>query len=403
MKSNTAAVAWAGIDVGKSHHWMCLIDESGSVLLSMKVPNSESAILSMIAEAQGKASEVRWAVDIIGTSSALLLALLRQSDQHVRYASGRVAAAMSPAFPGEGKTDAKDSHVIAQTARLRADLPAIDAAADRVRELELLSSHRDDLVADRVRMINRMRDLLTSVAPSLEEAFDYSSSKGALTLLTGYSSPARIRKMGQARLGAWLRKRHVRSADDVAARAIEAASAQRIELPGADLAAAIISELASSILELDARLKQLEAQIAEVFRAHPRAASIESMPGFGPILGAMLLVAMGDQRSYPDAGHLAAAAGLAPVPNDSGRRVGNLHRPKRYSRPLRHAFYLSAQTAMMRPGPSRDYYLKKRDSGKTHTQAVIALARRRVDVLWALMRDNRTFTAEPPRTEPIAA
>jgi transposase len=87
---------------------------------------------------------------------------------------------------------------------------------------------------------------------------------------------------------------------------------------------------------------------------------------------------------------------LVPVPNDSGRRTGNLHRPKRYSRPLRHVFYLSAQTAMQRPGPNRDYYLKKRGQGRTHSQAVIALARRRVDVLWALLRENRTWTVSPP-------
>lgn len=85
-----------------------------------------------------------------------------------------------------------------------------------------------------------------------------------------------------------------------------------------------------------------------------------------------------------------------PVPNDSGRRTGNLHRPLRYSRPLRHVFYLSAQTSMIRPGPNRDYYLKKRDQGATHSQAVIALARRRVDVLWALLRENRPWTATPP-------
>lgn len=51
---------------------------------------------------------------------------------------------------------------------------------------------------------------------------------------------------------------------------------------------------------------------------------------------------------------------------------------------------------MMRAGPNRDYYLKKRDQGRTHSQAVIALARRRIDVLWALLRDNRTWTAAPP-------
>ena len=94
--------------------------------------------------------------------------------------------------------------------------------------------------------------------------------------------------------------------------------------------------------------------------------------------------------------HLAAAAGLVPVPNDSGRRTGNLRRPQRYSRPLRHVFYLSAQTSMTRAGPNRDYYLKKRAHGTNHTQAIIALARRRIDVLWALLRDNRTWTTAPP-------
>jgi hypothetical protein len=59
-------------------------------------------------------------------------------------------------------------------------------------------------------------------------------------------------------------------------------------------------------------------------------------------------------------------------------------------------FYLSAQTSMMRAGPNRDYYTKKRAHGATHTQAVIALARRRIDVLWALLRANRTWTAAPP-------
>ena len=95
-------------------------------------------------------------------------------------------------------------------------------------------------------------------------------------------------------------------------------------------------------------------------------------------------------------GHLAAAAGLVPVPIDSGRRSGNLHKPRRYSRPLRHVFYLSAQTSMMRAGPNRVYYLKKRAAGHSHAQAVISLARRRIDVLWALLRDDRTFSVDPP-------
>jgi transposase len=388
--------SWVGVDIGKTHHWVCALDGDGRTLLSAKVMNDEAEILGLIAAVGGLAEETVWAVDIIGAPSALLLALLAQAGQSVRYASGRVVAAMSSAYTGEGKTDAKDAYVIAETARLRRDLAVIDQETDLVRNLAVLTGHRADLVADRVRMINRLRDLMTSVFPSLERAFDYASCKGALVLLTGYASPDRMRRTGQARLGNWLRQRKVRDAPGVAARAVAAARSQMTILPGQELAAAILAELATNILALDERLKRLDAQIAQTFDQHPQAAIIQSMPGFGPFLGASLLVGAGDLRAFPTAGHLAAAAGLVPVPNDSGRRSGNLHRPKRYSRPLRHVFYLSAQTSMTRAGPNRDYYLKKRAHGRTHSQAVIALARRRVDVLWALLREKRTWVTTPP-------
>ena len=350
--------AWVGVDIGKNHHWVCAVDSDGTTLLSTKVANDEAEILAVIATIGQLAERVVWAVDIIGTLSALLLALLTQAEQSVLYASGRTVAAMSDAFTGEGKTDAKDAYVIAETARLRRDLTVIDSETALVRELAVLTGHRADLIADRVRMINRLRDLMTSVFPSLEREFDYKSCKGALVLLTSYASPSRIRRSGEKRLTAWLQHRRVRNSAAVAARAVAAAHAQTVVLPGQDTAAAIISELATNILALQERVQRLDAQIAEMFNQHRHAEIIQSMPGFGPILGASLLVGASDLAAFPTAGHLAAAAGLVPVPNDSGRRTGNLHRPKRYSRRLRHVFYLSAQTSMIRPGPNRDYYLK---------------------------------------------
>lgn len=389
--------AWVGVDIGKTHHWVCVLDAAGAVLLSVKIGNDEAEILNLIATVSEKAEELIWAVDIIGTPSALILALLSHAGQSVRYASGRVVAAMSAAYVGEGKTDAKDAYVIAETARMRRDLCVIDRDSDLVRNLAVLTGHRSDLIADRVRMINRLRDLMTSVFPSLEREFDYKSCRGAVVLLTGYASPDRIRRLGQARLSAWLRHRRVRNYAGVATRAVAAARAQMIVLPSQDLAATIVSELATNILALDERVKALDSQIATAFEQHPQAAIITSMPGFGPILGASLLVSGGDLAAFPSAGHLAAAAGLVPVPNDSGRRTGNLHKPRRYSRPLRRVFYLSAQTSMTRAGPNRDYYLKKRGQHRTHNQAVIALARRRIDVLWALLREDRPWTTAAPK------
>ena len=46
---------------------------------------------------------------------------------------------------------------------------------------------------------------------------------------------------------------------------------------------------------------------------------------------------------------------------------GNLHNPRRYSRPLRHVFYLSAQTSMMRAG-SQPRLLPQEASPRPHPQ-----------------------------------
>lgn len=150
--------AWVGIDVGKTHHWACAVDDGGAALLSVKVANDEVDIGELISAVTSLAQQPVWAVDIIGASSALLLALLAQAGQSVHYASGRVVAAISAAFTGEGKTDTKDDFVIAETARLRRDLPVVDRDTDLVRNLAVLTGHRADLIADRVRMINRLRD-----------------------------------------------------------------------------------------------------------------------------------------------------------------------------------------------------------------------------------------------------
>ncbi|MFF4120904.1 IS110 family transposase [Streptomyces sp. NPDC001714] len=387
---------WVGIDASKAHHWWVAVDGTGTTVWNKKIRNDEAALLAGLDEVLRLADQVHWAVDITGTPSALLLALLASHGQRVVYVPGRTVNRMAGAYRGEAKTDARDAYVIADTARLRRGFAPVEARTGLAADLALLTTHRSDLIADRVRLLNRLHDVLTGISPALEAAFDYADHKGALVLLTGYQTPAALRRCGQARLARWLAARSVRDPDTVAATALTAAHAQHITLPGQDTAARITADLAHQVLALDDRLKQLDRQIRDSFRTHPQAAIIESLPGMGPILGAEFLVAAGDLAAYPDAGHLASAAGLVPVAKDSGRRTGNLHRPKRYSRRLRRVFYLSAQTSIIRDGPNRTYYLKKRAEGHKHIPAVIALARRRVDVLWALLRDNRPFTPARP-------
>lgn len=95
--------------------------------------------------------------------------------------------------------------------------------------------------------------------------------------------------------------------------------------------------------------------------------------------------------AFVSADHLAGYAGLAPAPRDSGKRTGNLHRPRRYNRQLQRVFYTSAQISIQHSPASKAFYDRKRAEGKRHRQAVLALARRRVNVLWAILRDEVAY------------
>ncbi|MFE5908162.1 transposase, partial [Streptomyces wedmorensis] len=100
----------------------------------------------------------------------------------------------------------------------------------------------------------------------------------------------------------------------------------------------------------------------------------------------------GDMTAFGTADRLAGFGGVAPVPRDSG----NLRRPRRYNRRLQRVFYISALFSIRHCEDSRRFYERKRAEGKRHIQAVLALARRRVNVLWALLRDGRTYEPLPP-------
>jgi transposase len=391
---------WVGIDIGKHVHHAAAVAADGRLVWSRRVANDQAAIAELIGQATASAAGVCWAVGSTGSSAALLLALLVAADQRVVYVPGRVVNRMAGAFGGEAKTDPTDAVVIAQTARMRQDLLAARTRQELVAELAVLVGHRSDLMADWVRAVSRLRGLLAASFPGLERCFDF-TSRSALVLVSRYQTPEALRAVGRRRLVAWPR-RHVPSQisdtkiEEMAEVALAAAAAQRIRLPAQEVTARLIAQLASDLLALDRRIKELDKTITQRLMGHPQAKVICSLPGMGPLLAAELLVAVGDLSSFPDAGHLAAYAGLAPVARDSGRRTNNLHPPKRYHRSLRRVFYLSALSSLSGPGPNRDYYQRKRAQGRKHQQALMALARRRVDVLWALLRDNRCFELSAP-------
>lgn len=194
---------WVGIDAGRHSHHAVIIDADGRVLWSGKVSNDQAEIQDLIQRAGGQGRRVCWAVDLTCAAAALLLALLLDAEQSVVYVPGRVVNRMSGAFAGEAKTDARDAQVIANTARMRADLAQLHTPDDLVAHLSLLAGHRSDLSAEWVRGVNRLRALLVRVCPALEQALNY-TTVSALILIAEFCTPAAIRKAGRAGVAEYL-------------------------------------------------------------------------------------------------------------------------------------------------------------------------------------------------------
>lgn len=274
---------WIGINVGKIGHHVCVVDENGKVCWSGKLANDQRMIEAVIGRARRTGIELRWAIDLTSPLAALLITVLLSAGESVVYVPGRMVATMTGVFRGEGKTDAKDARVIADTARMRDDLQLVTAPDDLVAELTQLSSYRGDLMNDWVRGVNQLRAMLASIFPALEAAFDY-SARSPLILVARMCTPAEVRHAGidgvtnhLTENGAWRK-----GIDAMAATAVAAAGTQDIAVPGEATTAMLIKRLAAKLLDLDREIKDLDKHITARFREHPQAAIIESCPEWGP-------------------------------------------------------------------------------------------------------------------------
>ena len=383
---------WVGFDVGKAFHWVCVLDDEGEVLLSRRVEATERDIERCCEQiaALGGPGERRAATDLLGGPAALLEAVLLGRGERLFHLPGMAVNRARDGYRGESKSDARDARVIADQLRMRwRSLQEVRPREDEAAELRALVAHRRGLVEDQARVITRLRALLLEVFPGLEATLDLSTDR-ALLATTRVATPSAARRLGTSRLARWLKDQGVRRSEELAGKVIVAAKEQRRELPAAQAKAALVSEMAAEVLRARGRVAAVDARLEELMAARPEAEVVRSMPGMGPLFTAEFLSEVGDPSRFASAGALAAAAGLVPATRQSGG-ASFQRRARRGNRTLKNLFYRSAFSCTVHHAPSRAYYLRKRAEGKPYHRAVIALARRRVNVLWAMLRDGKLY------------
>jgi transposase len=383
---------WVGIDIAKEVHWATGIDDRGQVVLDQPVANDPDAIDALIHTLEALAGQPVIGLDLLGGIATLVQAMLGQAGFRLVHVPGlAVNRARQATRGGQHKSDPRDARVIADQVRTRPDLRPITADTELNLEIRLLVGRRSDLTGEQTRRIARLHELLSGVHPGLERALDLTTKTG-LSLLTRWVTPAQLRQAGRDQIRAQLAstaRLPSHRLDTLTDQILAAANAQQLALPGEQLAATLIAELANEALACRDRLARLDRDLAQLLDRHPDAALICSLPGMGATLCAEFIAQAGPLSRFRSADALAAAAGLAPVLHQSGKVRFN-RRPTGGSKALKRVFYQSAFCSLRAPD-SKAFYARKRREGKPHHQAVIALARRRIDVLWAMLHTRQAY------------
>jgi transposase len=387
---------FVGLDVGKGTHHAVALDRAGQHLLSRSVANAEAPLRALFGQLQAH-GPVLVVVDQPAAIGALPVAVAQAVGLAVGYLPGLTMRRLADLQPGEAKTDARDAHVIAEAARsLPHTIRTLAVPEQTAAELRLLGGFDDDLRQQITATSNRLRGLLTQIHPALERVVGPRLDHPAvLTLLQRTPTPEALQALGERRLMTRLKPQAPRLAGPLACQIHQALAAQTVVVAGTAAAGQVIARLAGQLLLLHQQRDEVLAQVEHLVDAHPLAPVLRSLPGVGVRTTARIITELAG-RTFQHAAQLAAYAGLAPVTRQSGT---SLRGERAAYRRLKDALYQSA-AASLRDPVSAAYYQRKRAEGKAHVPAVLALARRRVDVVYAMLRDGTCYV--PPPVAPTA-
>jgi transposase len=388
---------WVGLDVGKEEHYAEVLDNDGERIFARSVVNDQAALERLLDRA-GEVGTPGLVIDQPGSIAQLALAVARARGVPVAYVPGLVMRRAADLYPGEAKTDKRDAYIIADTGRTRRkQVHWLDAGSDDLlSRLRVLNGFDIDLAADQTRLANRCRDALTSLSPALERALGARlGHAGVRDLLAKYPTPSALRAAGRARMTRVVKARSPRLAVKVVDAVTAALDAQSVTVPAEATIGRVIAELAVELDRVYARRHTLAGEIEETFLAHPFGELLSSLAGIGPPTGARILAEIGDGSRFANGDRLASYAGLAPVTRQSGKSINGESQSRRGNHRLKNAMFLAAFASLRSPD-SKAFYDRKRAEGKRHNAALICLARRRCNVILAMLRTNQPY--QPTRT-----
>lgn len=341
-----------GVDAHKQTHTFVAADELGRQVASTTLPATSDGHLAALRWAADWPQR-RWAIEDCRHLTRRLERDLIAAGQRVVRVHTQLMAGARQASRQRGKSDPIDALAVARAAWREPDLPVAQLDGP-TRELRLLVDYRDDLVAERTRLQNRLRWHLHELDPELK-----------------------IKPRGLklhhvvATVTAFLDGRH-------------------------ELLAEIAREHVERIAQLNARIGELERQITrDVAHIAP---ALLAIYGCGALTAAKIIGETAGANRFRSKSAYARWNGTAPIPAWTGNAT-RFRLNRGGNRQVNAALHRIAITQARGPSPGNTYLAKRINNGNTKAEAIRLLRRRLSDVVYrALLSDEHSLTRTPTTT-----
>lgn len=396
---------WVGVDLGSESHQICVLDAARRVLLEATVEHSGKALSELaerlIALAEGRTE--RLAVGIETPRAAIVETLLDRGVAIFALNPKQLDRFRDRHTVGGAKDDRRDAYVLADS--LRTDQPsfrAVKLSSAEFVELRELSRLRDELMAERLALANRLSEHLNRYFPSALQLGNIYESRWIWALLERASAvPRAAQKLSLAKLRSVLQAHRVRSQTPETVREILNQQALQVAPGVAEAFGKRVMMLlprlrlvCEQLTEIDGHLKHLLQQVAadEGKDEHRDVALALSFPGIGTAVCAAMFGEAWQPLRERDYTTLSALCGISPITKRSGKSTVVAMR-RACNQRLRDAMHHWAHNAVLQDSHARAHYAALRSRGHKHARALRSVASRLLEVLLAMLRSGQPYDA----------